>query len=594
MATRRGSSHSEAMTRGEAGRPAWPGARAAYGLLALAAAAVALVYADRIFLDMPLYAGAESAHLVHALYGKTLAARPDLLPQAQGLGDTLFALLIRALTYATQNLLPWLRILGAAAYFGGIALALAAVRPSLDREAWIAAALLALAYPYYRFAAAALPEGWYVLLLGAAVLATARLYGPRPIVHAALAGALVGAMTMLKPQGPAVGIAFLLLAVADLLLGRRDLRVFVGRTAVLAAAFLACVNLLQLAANQAAREPLSFYLEHRYDGLLAGAVTPQGWITGARGLVAMASACVMLAAVPALTGLLRVEMRWRWHRGRSRFFLPPQESAFLLVLFALVATLALTALLATGGEAANPSRIWGRQFEGLIPLLWISAAPFIGEFDRAGGRWWRMSMGLAPVIGAGGFVACLLGGVTPRAWDAAALSAFSLEQLPAAGLAAAIVVAAGAATAFRAWPVTGIWLATFAALAALSTALDVRWERANAATRNALSQDLTAAAAIIEQRPGGVAIIIPDPIQARLAYLRLRARPITILSAPDPARLGEIDTVATIGSPAPGANWRIAFHGAELTVYTRQTGLAASPRASVAGGGGLLSEPGSS
>ncbi|MBB3889450.1 hypothetical protein GGQ61_000147 [Phenylobacterium haematophilum] len=562
-------------------------------MLTAAAIAVALVYLDRVFLEAPLYTGAESTHLVHALFGKTLAARPDLLPQAQSTGDTLFGLLIRALTYATQNLLPWLRILGAAAYFGGLALALASVRTSMDRPGWIAAALLALAYPYYRFAAAALPEGWYVLLLGAAVLATARLYGPRPIAHAALAGVLVGALTLLKPQGPALGIALLLLAVVDLLLGRRDLRIFVGRIAVLAAAFLASVNLLQLAANQASSEPLTFYLEHRYDGLLEGAISQDGWIAGARGLVAMAASCVMLAGIPALTGLLRVEMRWRWHRGRGRFFLTPHEASFLLVLFTAALTLVLTALLGTG-EAANPTRIWGRQFEALVPLLWIAAAPFIGEFDRAGGRWWRLAMGAVPVVGLSVLTACLLGGVVPRAWDAAALSAFSLESPITAILAGAIVVAAGAATAFRTWPVMGVWLTAFVALAALSTALDVRWERATSAARGALAQDLTAAAAIIEQRPGGVALLAQDPIQARLAYLRLRARPITVQAAPDAARLTEIDTIVSLGAQAPGPGWKVSFHGAGLTVYTRQTGPSASARASLAGGGGLLSEPGSS
>jgi hypothetical protein len=581
------------MTRGDAGRPAWPSARLGYGLLTAAAIAVALVYLDRVFLEAPLYTGAESTHLVHALFGKTLAAQPDLLPQAQSTGDTLFGLLIRALTYATQNLLPWLRILGAAAYFGGLALALASVRTSMDRPGWIAAALVALAYPYYRFAAAALPEGWYVLLLGAAVLATARLYGPRPIAHAALAGVLVGALTLLKPQGPALGIALLLLAVVDLLLGRRDLRIFVGRIAVLAAAFLASVNLLQLAANQASSEPLTFYLEHRYDGLLEGAISQDGWIAGARGLVAMAASCVMLAGIAALTGLLRVEMRWRWHRGRGRFFLTPHEASFLLVLFTAALTLVLTALLGTG-EAANPTRIWGRQFEALVPLLWIAAAPFIGEFDRAGGRWWRLAMGAVPVVGLSVLAACLLGGVVPRAWDAAALSAFSLESPITAILAGAIVVAAGAATAFRTWPVMGVWLTAFAALAALSTALDVRWERATSAARGALAQDLTAAAAIIEQRPGGVALLAQDPIQARLAYLRLRARPITVQAAPDAARLTEIDTIVSLGAQAPGPGWKVSFHGAGLTVYTRETGPSASARASLAGGGGLLSEPGSS
>lgn len=581
------------MTRGDAGRRRGPVASAAYGLLALVGAVVALVYANRVFLDLPLYVGAESAHLVQALYGKTLAARADLLPQTRDLGDTLFGLIVRALTYATQNLLPWLRVLSACAYFGGLALVLASVRPSLDRNAAVGALLLALAYPYYRFAAAALPEGWYVGLLGLAVFATARLYGSRPIAHAALAGALVGAMTLLKPQGLAIGAAFLILAVIDLLLGRRDPKVFFSRAAMFVIAFLASVNVLQLAADRAASAPFSFYLGHRYDALLAGGVTPQGWIAGARALVAMAAASVMLAAVPALTGLLRVEMRWRWHRGRGAFVLASHEATFLLVLFSFAATLGLTALLATG-ENADPSRIWGRQFEAMIPMLWLAAAPFIGEFDRAGGRWWRMAMGAAPVVGLAVLAACLLGGVTPRAWDAAALSAFSLDQPVIAGLAALAIVAAGGATAFGRWAVPTIWLAAFAALAALSTALDVNWERSNAESRRAMADELAAAAVIVEQRPGGVAVISADPVAARMVYWRLRARPITILKAADPAQLGEIDTVVAVGSRAPGAEWKAAFRGRELTVFTRLTRIAGTPRASVAGGGGLQSEPGSS
>lgn len=565
---------------------------AAYGGLALAAAVVALIYADRVFLDLPLYAGAESAHLVQALYGKTLAARADLMPQTGDLGDTLFGLIVRALTYATQNLLPWLRILGAAAYFGGLALVWLSVRPTLDRPAAVGALLLALAYPYYRFAAAALPEGWYVGLLGLAIFATARLYGSRPIAHAALAGALVGAMTLLKPHGLAVGVAFLLLAVVDLLLGRRDPKVFLGRIAMFAVAFLISVNLVHLAAGQAVSAPFSFYLGRRYDALLAGAITPQGWIAGARALVAMTAASVMLASVPALTGLLRVEMRWRWHRDRGRFFLASHEATFLLVLLAFAATLGLTALLATG-ENADPSRIWGRQFEAMIPMLWLAAIPFIGEFDRAGGRWWRMAMGAAPVVGLAVLAACLLGGATPRAWDAAALSAFGLDKPVIAALAALAIVAAGGATAFGPWPVPTIWLAAFAGLAALSTGLDVNWERSNAASRRAMADELAAATAIVEQRPGGVAVISRDPVSARMVYWRLRARPITILAAPDPAQLGEIDTVVAVGSRAPGAEWRASFRGRELTVFTRQTGIADAPRASVAGGGGLQSEPGS-
>lgn len=565
------------------------GGRVTLGLMGLAGAVIALVYLNRIFLALPLYVAAETGHLIHALYATTLAARPELLPQVQGLQDTGFALIVRAVTYGTQSLLPWLRILGAAAYFAGLLLAYLSVARNLERRHALGVLLLALAYPYYRFAFAALPDGWFVALMGLAILTTSRLYHGRPVIHAALVGALAGVMVLFKPQGLALPGAFVALACIDLGLGRRNLRVFMARIATFGAGFLAGANLLAMLANQPVAEPLTFYLGARFDPLFTGELSPAAWITGARALVVMVAASMMLAGLPTLTGLLRVEMRWGWSRGRMRFTLEPQEATFLLTLLTFVGVLLVTAALAVTDIAGGPNRTWGRSFEGLIPLLWLTATPFIGEFDRAAGRWWRIAMGVAPVIGLAGFAACQFDGAWPQAWDAAALTAFGLDSPIYAAAAAAAVVAAGLSMALTAWPAERIWLALFLALGLLSAGRDVVWERAGAAGRNGLGAELLAADAIVSRRPGDVALIAKDPASARLAFWRLRARPQAVLAAAAPASLADVDTVVGVGARAPGAEWRALFQGASVGVYARRASAPAAPRPAAA----LGSEPGS-
>ena len=49
----------------------------------------------------------------------------------------------------------------------------------------------------------------------------------------------------------------------------------------------------------------------------------------------------------------------------------------------------------------------------------------------------------------------------------------------------------------------------------------------------------------------------------------------------DPNRIGPLRVTAVVAAHT-GTPWRVAFGGPKVTVYTRQTGLLASPRASVA------------
>ena len=554
----------------------------------LAVLGVLLVYATRIFLDLPLYPATEGGYLIQALYGKVLPGHPDLLVDVQGLNNTAFFLIIRAMTYATQDLLAWMRLLGACAYFAGLLLVWRSLRDDAGQSPPLGFLLLALAFPYYRFAFAVLPDGWYVGVLGAAVLLTARIYLSRPVIHAIAAGALSAVLVLLKPEGLAVVLAVLILALLDVFLGRRDIRVLIGRVVVFATIFLTVGNLVLLAAGQPIVSPFAFMFAAQQVSATGAGMTTEVLTATARSLAPLLSSFLLLAGIPALTGLLRIEMRWRGlaERRLGPFRLERQEIAFLFVLLSLIVTLTMTAVL----EHAEPSRIAGRGFEFFTPILWLAAAPFIAEFDRAGARWWRMAMGLVAAVGVAGLAICLFSGAIVLPWDTAALNAFFRPaDAPYFALASATVLAAGAAMAFTAWPTQRIWLGCFAALAVLSTLVDVEWETTVRPARAALAADLRQADKIASQRLGGVAVIAGDRSTAHHLFLGLRGRPQTVLVGPDATRptgrLAEIDTVVAADVQPPINTWRPIFQGRSLKVFER----ASPPHLHVSDGEPLLS-----
>lgn len=544
------------------------------GLLALAMLGVVLVYASRIFLDLPLYPATEGGYLIQALYGKALPSHPELLADVQGLNNTAFFLIIRATTYATQDLLAWMRVLGACAYFAGVMLVWRSARDEAGQSPPLGFLLLALAFPYYRFAFAVLPDGWYVAVLGMIILLTARVYLSRPIIHAIAAGALSAVLVLLKPQGASVVLAVLILALLDGFLGRRDIRVLIGRVVVFATVFVTTGNLVLLAAGQPVLSPFAFMFNEQQAAVLGFGMTAETLTAAVRALAPLLSSFLLLAGIPALAGLLRIEMRWRWiaERKLGPFRLERQEIAFLLVLLSLIVVLGMTAIF----EPAETGRIAGREFELFTPLLWLTAAPFIAELDRAGARWWRTAMGLVAAVGLAGLMICLAGGATTLPWDTAALSAFAWggsSTMPYFALACTVVLAAAVAMGFAAWPTQRIWLGCFVALAVLSTFVDIDWESSARPARAALAADLRQADKITGQRLGGVAVIAGDKGTAHHLFLGLRGRPQTVLIGPDakrPAgRLADIDTVVAAGVQPPINTWRPIFEGQSLTVFER-------------------------
>ena len=562
------------------------GARLAMGLLVLAGLAVVLVYVDRIFLGLPLYPGDEGAYLIHGLYGKAVAVDPKLYPDLQGLNNTAFLLIIRAVTYGTHNLIEWLRALGAAAYFAGILLVWRSARGRLGGRDALGFLLLATAFPYYRFVFAVMPEGWYVGLLGLIVLATAKLYLSHPITHALVAGTLAGVLVLLKPHGLAVIAAFPILALLDLVWGRRELTSFVGRVAIFALAFFAAGNLLALLAGEPVTRPFTFFIGDHYKKALISDTTPASLMVALRALALLIASSLLLAGVPILTGLLRIGMRWNWSRGRGRFDIEPQEIAFLLVLLSFGATLAMTAIFTMKALVYGPTeanRLWGRYFEFFVPMIWLTAAPFVLEFERGGGRWWRIAAGGVPLAGLVGLTVFVLGGIFLFPWDSTALTAFFrpdpakfglIPLVPYFAIAVAATLAACAATGFTNWRTHRIWLAHFVLLGVLSTAIDRAWERDGWLVLKTLNAELHVAELLVVQESGLVAAVVDDLNAGHTTFWRLRARPHMILVAPEAdveARtLADYDTVIVVGPhDLLGGDWRPLFEGQRLSIFRR-------------------------
>lgn len=544
-------------------------------MLLLAASAVFLFYVNRIFPELPLYATDEGAYLIGALYGDSLAARPDLHPSLHPVGNTVYVLLIRLVDLLSLNVLPWLRLIGLAAHLGSLWLLYRAL-DGRRGDPIFAGLLLALAYPFYRFVVTAMPEGLYVLALALLTALAARLAPRRPLVHAVLAGGLAGVLVLLKPHGVVAIPAMGALLCATVFLRLQSARAAAAQGLVYVAAFLAAGAAIQVAAG-APGPPLTFFLGGAYTAQLAGEpVEPIR--TGLTAAVGLTSATLLLASLP-----LWAIARDLWRR-RARKEAPSADAlAGLFLAAALLATLTMILVFAVKISAmtGEQNRLWGRYFEFYVPLLWIAAArPLCGlwvETSR-GGRW---ALAAAPVLGGVGLLLTAHWGVTLFPWDSAALTAFFVahpERWPSPltwpiwPIALAIMAAAGAALALGARPARTC-TAAFVGLGLLSTAYDDAWVgRDVAASRARLEHELHLARALTDGQPGPAVVVAHDTTASHIAFLRyggqvhVRVRPPGVLPT---EALAAFDDLVVIGPERPPAPWQAIFEGDSLTVFRK-------------------------
>jgi len=542
---------------------------------------VALFYVNRLFPEFPLYASDEGAYLIRALFADEIAVYPELHRNLQPVGNSAYLLVIRALKALTLNVLPWLRLIGAVAYFGGLLLLLRAVSPRLPRPQMWGLAAVTLLFPYYRFVFSAMPEGLYVGLLCAIIVTTAWLYLRRPYAHALAVGALAAVLVLVKPHGLVAPLAFAFLVGVESLFSPQARRGAAQRLILFAIAFLATGAAIDLAAQGPEADPLLFFLGGAYSDHLGLEPPADGlWLAGL-GLASMASVLALFAGPPVLAGL--------WSLAASARKILREGGTFrredLVFLFALALTLGTVAMVAVftykiatiDGERY---RLWGRYFECFVPILWLAAAPHLQPW-RQGYRYAGCAAAGLALLGAMGLGAAFLSGVMLFPWDGTAVTAFFAPDPERWGFAPqapfrvlAFIATAGLVSAaairrdlYRSWAVY------FVVLGVLSTMFDDLWVGEIAQQRSDIEHELHVARGLMTAAPGPSVALVPNLNSAHLAYMRLNGGARILLAPPGKPPLADIegyDWVIVMSGDVLDAPWQARFDGREVDVFQHE------------------------
>jgi hypothetical protein len=562
------------------------GERAWLERLWLAAAACATLailgfYASRLLMPLPIYAADEAAYLIRAIYPDPVVA---LNPSVAPLNNGVHLSVIRAVYRLGAPFIVGDRLVNAAAYLGGLLLLWRASAAGLARRDQLALLLIAVGFPYYRFAFSNLAEGLFVGVLALLCVTTGRWYRRRPLLHAVASAGLAATLVLVKPNGMATVAALAALAVLDAAASGRWRRLPL-LALLFAVTFFVVGNLIQIAAEAPALHPLAFFVGDLYGGQLATR-SPSGALgLGFLTLGSMISAMALLAGAPIVVGLTDLATRWRASRGG--FEAKGRDLVFVLLVLSLLATLAMVTIFAMkiASTPEETKRLWGRYFEFFPPMIWLAAAPALARPVAA-----RARLACAAVVLAGlaGLIASFRAGIVLFPWDASILTAFFQADpvrapldfhLPFRALAIAASLAAAGALALRARPLQA-GLGLILALGVLSTWLDHMWVGPMAARRDALEHDFCGLTPGLPAT-GDIILLAYDENDGDLGFLRLDARPRVILGAPGqtpPALLIGAQAIVVAGSEAPpGGPWTRTYQGSQLSLYRPVSALA--PRA---------------
>lgn len=535
---------------------------------AAAGVCVLLFYLNRLFAELPLYPADEGAYLIHALYGRRLAMDPEQYRGLQPVGNTIYFGLVRLVDLLSLNVLPWMRLVGAACYFGGLAMLYPLAVREAGRSAALGALLVAAAFPYYRFVFAAMPEGPYVAVLCLIVATIHQTYLKRPLTGAVTVGGLSAVLVLIKPHGVAAVLAFAALAVGiGVWRGERVWRVS-ARLSLFLATFVLAGAAIQAAAGEPLERAALFFLgSSHYAAQMSHLLGPNALPMAALAAASMGALCAMFAAPPLTAWVANVIASGRV-RGRNP---SAGDVALLFVVLCLAATIAMVTVFAfkVSYNDFETRRLWGRYFEFFVPMLWLLAARPLGQWS---GRMQRVAAAIA-AAGLGGLLLAMhVGGLRLYPWDGTAMNAFAAEALPTLAVLATLMVLA--ATVARI-PATRAWAVYFVVLGLLSTLADDRWG-GEVAGRNALIEhELHVARSLTDEQLGEVLVVVSDLNEGHVAFLRLRGRPRVEIARPGllGARvIGNAGRVIAFGDRTPGPGWRKVFAGDVVTVYEPRDG----------------------
>ncbi len=540
-------------------------------------AGVLLFYVNRLFGELPLYAGDEGAYLIRALYARQLAYDPGRYQVVQPVANTLYFAIIRLVDVLSLNVIPWMRLIGALSYFGGLALLYSIAVKACGRKVALGFLLIAAAFPYYRFAFSAMPDGVYAGLLSLIAFVVYRTFLSRPLLGAVLVGGLSAGLVLVKPHGVVAVAAYGALCLIETLVRRAGLLPLLGRLTLFGLAFLSVGVGIELADGQPLSQAVSFFQGTAYAEHLGHATAVNAWGVAALSATSMLALTAVLVAVPliaAATVMLR-------ERGLNR--LDPADLAFLFVGLCLAATLAMVTIFSfkMAVVETETKRLWGRYFEFYVPMLWLLAARPLTTWELSPSMRRRGLAAAGVLAGLAGLLAVFALGVRLYPWDGTAVTAFSspdVMRFPfgyvgGSRLVAVLATLAVALATLAGAPVRRIWPAYFVVLGLLSTRADDAWVGEFARRPQMIEHELHVAGALTLDVAGPTVVIVNDGNDGHIAFLRLKGR-VTVRATP-PGPLAErplrnARSAIVFGDRTPGAGWRKVFSGRELAAYVKE------------------------
>ncbi len=542
-------------------------------------AGVLLFYVNRLFAELPLYAGDEGAYLINALYARERAWAPQVYPSVQPVANTLYFAIVRLVDALSLNVIPWMRLIGALSYFGGLALLYLVAARECGRKLAAGFLLIAALFPYYRFAFAAMPDGVYAGLLCLVAFVVYRVYATRPLLGAALVGGLAAALVLVKPHGVVVVPAFVALCLVQAVVGRGPIPPVLARLALFAAAFMAVGAGIELAAGRSLEQAMTFFRGSAYAQHLGQEAVARAPAMAALSAASMGGLCAVLLSVP----LVAAVAGWLRDRREGPGVLSAGGLALLFVALCLAGTLAMVTIFAfrMAGIEAETRRLWGRYFEFYTPMLWLLAARPLAVWERLATTRGRLLAAAGVIAGLGALLGVFALGVRLFPWDGTAVTAFAAPDVVAfpfgdlggSRLIAVLATAAVALATLAGVSVRAAWPAYFVVLGLLSTRADDAWVGEIAQRWRAIEHELHVADALAVERAAPAVVFVDGLNEGHVAYLRLRGRAIIRLASPGPIAedaLAGFNSAVVIGPHPIGEGWRTVFEGRELTIYARE------------------------
>ncbi len=310
----------------------------------------------------PIVIADEVQFLITGLSGRGLRAAQAQGAVVQDNGALLYAWVIGLLDAARLPVQVTLKVVNAACFAMGAALAAqVAGGPRPDRRRLLMALWLALS-PLGTYAAFILPETALLLLFALLVWRLARGTGANAAARAASAGALIGAMTLLKPTALVVALALAFAIGAWPFLSRGRFASAAIRLAAAAAAFAVVAVLGFWLLPTLFLGGATSVVGGRYTAQLVSASDQIGHLASGIALSGRYAIALMVLCAPAVTVLAYALVQRARTRDASR-----DDPALFAGLFVL-ATVLLLLIAAPQGVAMEPER---------IHLRYISFAAFL-------------------------------------------------------------------------------------------------------------------------------------------------------------------------------------------------------------------------